>query len=132
MNKEDSKEGPYKIEWSGENRTARVLGPDLNGQWQKEPTAIHRCADMNAAYKAGVDSVKAIPEGEVVKMEERIKKLELDLGLMTIDRDYYKKMEAACFLALQDRDAEIDDLKNQCMQMAHTLTTLDNPDPEPL
>ena len=46
-------EGPYRVEWSGENRTARVLGPDFVGQWQTEPRAVHRCADMNAAYKQG-------------------------------------------------------------------------------
>lgn len=46
-------EGPYSVEWSGENRTARVLGPDFVGQWQTEPRAFHRCADMNAAYNQG-------------------------------------------------------------------------------
>jgi len=44
---------PYRVEWSGENRTARVLGPDFVGQWQKEPTAVQRCADMNAAFANG-------------------------------------------------------------------------------
>lgn len=46
-------DGPYRVEWSGENRTARVSGPGFSGPWKKEGAAVHQCVDMNMAYKQG-------------------------------------------------------------------------------
>ena len=78
MNKEDSKEGPYKV-----NKVIHalsvlweVVGPtDVNQWFRTQHEAQSAATHLNAAYKAGVDSVKAIPEGEVVKMLHEIGQL---------------------------------------------------------
>ena len=63
---------PYTVEWSGENRTARVHGPGFTGPWKKEGAAVHQCADMNTAFRAGQASQQMPVDAERIGVGEYV------------------------------------------------------------
>lgn len=56
--------------------------------------------------------MKDVYEPELARLRSENERLTQDLGLMTIDRDHWKRLEASCYLSLQTRDGRIAALEN--------------------
>jgi hypothetical protein len=78
-----TKAEPYRVEWSGENRTARVVGPKFTGPWKKEASAVHQCADMNQAFAQG--GTKATVNPPKVLTDEAMEQAAMDSMAQVVD-----------------------------------------------